>query len=102
MATPLTGQAIVTGLASPVPLSATPFPETKAYQIKAPASNGHPIWIGSATVTSTTGHQLDPGDSFEYQFTNLSGMGTFALAVSDYYVVGTAASGDKATWLASP
>lgn len=102
MGIPLTGQAIVTGPTTGVPVSTVLLPETKAYQIKAPSSNSNPVFIGSATVTSTTGHQLDPGDVFEYQFTNVSGQGTFALAVSDFYVVGTAASGDKVTWLASP
>lgn len=102
MPTPITGQAVVTGLASPVAVSTVLLPEAKAYQLKAPASNANPVFVGPANVTSTTGFQLDPGDAIEYQFTNMSGVSVFALAVSDYYVVGTAASGDKVTWLASP
>ncbi len=93
---PITGQVAVTGTAQP--LSTSPVIAT-AYSIKAPASNAHPVFLGKAGVLLTTGHQLDPGDSLDYQLSSQSGEPIFSLQVSDFFVVGT--SGDVVTWLAS-
>lgn len=96
MAAPLTGQVAVTGTAAQL----TPAKVVSVYAIKAPLTNVKPVFIGSAGVTLTTGYQLDPGDVFEYEVRNQTGLPVLAIQISDLYAVGTAP--DAVTWLASP
>ena len=98
MASPLTGQVVVTGSAQPLSATAT---ETFAYVIKAPASNVNPVFIGNSGVTTSTGYQLDPGDELAYERLNQAGQPIYKYDVSDWYVIGTPSAGDKCVWLAS-
>ena len=98
MSVPLTGQVNpVSGVAQA--LSATQVP-CVAFTIKAPASNAKPVFIGGSGVTSTTGHQLDPGDTIDYELKFQNGQPTYQLRPSDFWVIGT--SPDIVTFLASP
>ena len=98
MSTPLYGQAAAGATATA--LSATPI-NCAAFEIKAPASNANPVFLGDANVTTGTGHQLDPGEIFGYQRSSFNGQVRFELKPSDFYVVGSG-GGDKVTWVASP
>ncbi len=97
MSAPYAGQVSVSGTAQA--LSSTPV-TVAAFVVKAPATNVNPIYIGPSTVTTSNGHQLDPGDVFEYERSNFNGQNAYQLGPADIYVVGT--SPDKATFFASP
>jgi len=97
MPTPLTGQISVTGTAQAV--STTPV-TVAAWVLKTATTNQNPIFIGPEGITTSTGHQLDPGDSIEYERSFQNGAPRYMLGPSDVYVVGT--SGDKTTWFGSP
>ncbi len=97
MPAPITGQVNLS--ASAQPLSATPI-ESSAYSIKASAYNGGPAYIGNAGVTASTGHELAPGETQDYERNNQSGQPRFQINIADWYAVGT--SGDKITWVLSP
>lgn len=94
---PLHGQVAVG--ASALPLSAAPL-TVKSWVLKAPSSNAAAAYIGAAGVTVNNGHQMDPGDVFEYEIRYFQGEPFYPLQPSDIFVVGT--SGDKVSWLASP
>lgn len=94
-----TGQAVAAGPSSPVALSATAL-TSNGFIIKAPASNAATVYIGTASVTSTTGFPLDPGGEFVYiNNTQNSESGRFDGRLSDLYVVGTA--NDLVGWFLS-
>jgi hypothetical protein len=95
--TPPYGQISLSGTAQA--LSAAPV-NAAAFTIKAPASNASNAFIGDASVLTTTGHIMCPGDELTYERRDESGLPKFQLHVSDFYVVGS--SGDKVSWLASP
>lgn len=99
MSAPLSGQIIITASAQAL---STAITEVSGWSLKAPLTNGHPVFMGSSTVTVTSGHQLDPGDTFEYELRNVSGLATLGVQPSDIYVVGTAGAGDIVSWFASP
>jgi hypothetical protein len=99
MPQPLTGQAVATGASNAVPVVPSPVPCT-AFTIKAPLSNLAGVFIGPASVTSSTGYQLDPGDVFQYERLSQNGQPSYELKPSDFFVAGN--SGDRVTWLASP
>lgn len=80
-------------------LSATPVGAV-AFTIKAPQSNANPVFIGPAGVTLTTGFQLDPGDTFDYERLSQNGQPFYQIGPNDVYAAGT--SPDVVTWLASP
>lgn len=96
MAAPATGQVQLTNAAQAI---TTPRAST-AFAIKAPLSNARAAFIGPVGVTLTTGHQLDPGDTFEYERKSQSGQPTYEISIGDLYVCGTV--GDVISWLASP
>lgn len=97
MPVPLHGQIALT--ASAQPLSAVPV-IAAAFTIKAAATNFSPAFVGASTVTTSNGHWLDPGDSFDYEHGDFHGETRLNLNLSDFYAVGTV--GDTVTWLASP
>lgn len=97
MAAFLHGQIAVTG--SPQPLSAAPVACT-AWILKAPASNVNAVMYGSASVTTTNGQYLDPGESFTYELGTRNGANTYQIRPSDVYVVGSGS--DRISWAASP
>lgn len=97
MSVPLSGQVVVTGTAQP--LSAAPV-SCAAWTLKAPQSNGHPVFVGGPGVTVSTGHQLDAGDTLDYEVRSQNGQNVYPLRPSDIYVAGT--SPDVVTWFASP
>lgn len=99
MAFPLSGQIVLSGTAQP--LSATPV-DTTAWSVKAPLTNVNPVFIGPPGVTTSSGHQLDPGDSMEYERSAQNGQPMYPIGPNDCYGVGTANAGDKLTWFASP
>ena len=99
MPAPLSGQGVCAGPSTGVALSATAVSCT-AFLMKAPLSNSGPVWIGPASVTSTSGYQMDPGDVEPYERQSQQAGNRYELNPSDLYVAGTA--GDKITWLASP
>jgi hypothetical protein len=94
----LTGQAVCTGVNNAIPLSSTPI-QAQAFTIKAPLTNSAKVAIGTSTVTLTTGHLLDPGETFTYQ-RNTQGPTKYELEPSDFYVAGSL--NDLVSWLASP
>lgn len=97
MSAPLYGQVAVSGTAQVLVATAR---DVTGFTIKAPASNVLPIFLGDKNVLTTTGHQLDPGDSLDYERLNQNGQPVYQLKPSDFWVVGTAP--DIVTWLASP
>lgn len=97
MSVPLYGQVPVSGVAQP--LTAQKGAKTM-WVLKAPITNGNPVFIGDSQVTTGTGYQLDPGEIFEYEYKSPNLGASYELAPSDIYVVGT--PGDKVTWFASP
>lgn len=97
MAGPLYGQLTVSGSAQRL---AQPSVEVSAFTIKAPTTNTNLVYIGDASVTTSNGHILAPGDEFQYERLQQNGQPTYQLRPSDFYVVGTAS--DKVSWLASP
>lgn len=99
MATPLTGQKVVSGTAQQL---ASVSQTVAAWTLKAPLTNKGPAFIGDSTVTTSTGHQFDPGDEMEYERSTKNGEQKYEVGPNDCYVVGTAGSGDKFTWFASP
>lgn len=97
MAAPLYGQLTMNGSAQRL---SNPTVEISAFTIKAPSTNTLPVYIGDASVTTSTGHVLAPGDEFQYERLQQNGLPVYQLRPSDFYVVGTAS--DKVSWLASP
>jgi hypothetical protein len=97
MPSPVTGQVQVS--ATPQALATTHI-EATAWVLKAPSTNAGPVYVGAAAVTAGTGHQYDPGDSFEYERSSQNGAPKYQISPDDIYVVGT--SGDRVTWFASP
>lgn len=97
MSAPVTGQVALSNV--PQRLSPTPQNVT-AWVLKAPAGNAATAWIGNATVASSTGHAVDPSESFKYELADENGLPTFQLGPYDVWAVGT--SGDILTWFASP
>lgn len=71
-----------------------------AYVIRAAVTNISPVAIGDATVTTSTGFLLYPGESFDYGRNDQNATPRLQLNVFDFYVVGTV--GDKISWLATP
>jgi hypothetical protein len=67
----------------------------RSWVFKASASNTSPVYVGNSTVSASTGHVLEPGDTFQidrsYQATAL-----FEHTPQDIYVVG---SGGVLTWI---
>ena len=98
MPAPLTGQAVCTGPNNPIPLANTQV-IVQGFVVKAPATNTAQVAIGASNVTLTTGHLLDPGETFTYQ-RNTELTNRYELKPSDLYVAGT--SGDVVSWLGSP
>lgn len=96
MTVPQHGQIVLT--TSPQALSATQV-SGETFTIKAPVTNVGSAYLGASTVSTTTGYQLDPGESVDYQRNDQHGQGRLQLRVNDFYVLGTA--GDTLTWLAS-
>lgn len=97
MPAPISGQLVLSSSAAPL----VAFPVIgRGFTIRAPLTNTGPAYLGPAGVTSTTGHQLDPGDSLDYERTDQNGQVRYQLNVSDFYGVGN--SGDLITWLVSP
>lgn len=94
---PLHGQVALSGSAQPLSTTAL---TSKSWILKAPTSNAGPAYMGGPSVSSSNGHQMDPGDEFEYELRYFQGEPFYPLQPSDIYVVG--GSGDKVTWLASP
>jgi len=97
MPTPISGQVAVSATAQPL---APTHVEVTAWVLKAPSTNVNPVFVGGVGVTSSTGHQYDPGDSFEYERSTQNGAPKYQISPDDVYVVGTA--GDRVTWFASP
>lgn len=97
MSVPLHGQVAVSS--TPTALSAVPV-NSAVYTIKATATNTASVYLGASTVSTSTGHFLDPGDSFTYTPNSQHGSAALNLQVSDWYVVGN--SGDHVSWVATP
>jgi hypothetical protein len=97
MPKPITGQVAVSAAAAP--LTAVHVDVT-AWTLKAPGSNAFPVFVGNSAVTASTGHQYDPGDTFEYERYTQNGQPKYEISPDDVYVVGT--PGDKVTWFGSP
>lgn len=97
MTRPLYGQIAVSGSAQALSGTAT---EVQAFTIKASRANANPVFLGDQNVTTSTGHQLDPGDQFEYERSQQNGQPVYQLKPADFFVVGT--SPDRVSWLASP
>jgi hypothetical protein len=96
MPAPLAGQVAVSGTAQQL---SAPI-GSNAFTIKASTLNAHSVFVGPQTVLLSTGFELSPGDTFDYERSDLSGQPRFQLNVSDFWVIGT--SGDMVSWLASP
>ena len=97
MPAPLYGQVLVNATAQ---VLSTQPQEMIAFTIKAPLSNTNPVWIGDQSVTTSTGHQLDPGDELTYERVSQNGQPQYVLRPSDFWAVGVAP--DRLTWLGSP
>ncbi|MDE2102255.1 MAG: hypothetical protein KGL39_33730 [Patescibacteria group bacterium] len=96
---PLTGQVAVSGTAQQIDPNQTAS-KCRAFTIYAPKGNSAGVFIGASGITSSTGHQLDPGQSFTYERRSDNAQPFYQLRPSDFWVVGT--SPDKVSWLASP
>lgn len=70
-----------------------------AFVIRAPLTNTGKVFIGDASVTTGTGHQLDPGDEITYERASQTGQAFFQQRPSDFFVW-IVTSGDVVTWLA--
>lgn len=99
MPAPFTGQISLTGSAQQIDPAGVAA-SCKAFTIKAPLSNQQRAFIGPASVTPSTGFQLDQGDTVTYERIAQSGQPSYEQQPSDYWAVGTA--GDLVTWMAFP
>lgn len=99
MPTPITGQAVATGLGNPIPLSTKQI-TCAAFTIYAPVGNSAVVYIGPSNVTQTTGYAIDPGGQFTYTRNTQQSDSRYELEPSDLFMCGT--SSDRLTWLASP
>lgn len=73
--------------------------EVRAFMLKAPATNGDPVYFGESAVTTSTGYVLSPGEVFDFRYQVISGLSLFDLQPQDIYVVGT--PGDSVCWIAA-
>jgi hypothetical protein len=65
-----TGQMTVTTTATKISATTTVFPSGCA--IHAEADNAGPIFLGDASVTTSTGYRLDPGEEYPPPGSNLT------------------------------
>lgn len=78
----------------------TPPLEAEGLLLKARSSNSGVVYLGTSTVTTSTGYALEPGESLEIsKQLSPAGSALFNIPFSSIYVIGT--TGDKLTWLAS-
>lgn len=99
MGVPLHGQVSASASAQQLTSNTS---QVAAFTIKAPASNTAPVFIGASAVTTANGHQLDPGDTVDYQVEVQNGQTRLELRPSDFYVVSAGSGTTVVTWLASP
>ena len=98
MSKPITGQVVLSG--TPQQLS-TLQGFAAVISIKASPNNAHSAYIGPSGVTLTSGYELAPGETMEYEgkSSNL-GLPGLEISPSDLYVVGT--NPDVVSWFVSP
>lgn len=99
MSLPITGQCPLTDPNTSARVSLSPV-NVSAWVLKAPVTNLAPAWIGAPGVTSSTGHQLDPGETMEYERSTQNTGNKYE--VTPYDVAACGSSGDKLTWFGSP
>lgn len=92
------GQITQTGSAQQID-SAGKAGSCVTFIIKAPLSNASGVYIGDdASVTNSTGHQLDPGDEMTYERLAQNGQPYYQATPSKFWVW-IVTPGDKVTWL---